>query len=458
MKNKSKISFLQIGLSLIFLFNPNITVIDPLPDFIGYILLSLALVRLADINETVAEAASIFNKMILIDAAKIFAIVWIFWISPPSEQNAAILLWSFVFGVLEMVFLIPAFIKLFKGFVELGYFHDNHAILGAKAKRSGKSARRNHTERIRFFTIFFVAFKATSSFLPELITVNFSEYLEFHGNGILYILRMFTFIPVFILGIIWIIKIIIYFRRISKDVVFTSALSEIYREKVLPKKGIFIKRNVKISFVLLLIAVVLSFDLRIQNINIFPDVLSALMLLAFFVSIRRNTKINLTLPIILSALGVASGLISMIFEIRFFKEYMWDSIFRSEGAMDAYVLLCVSEIINALVFAAIFVFALLAIKSVVKTHTGIVAASNVMNDGARKSMNRSIHEELSRTLIIDACVMAAYTVTDICYVLFAKDFGAMMLINAIGVTAFGAMLIKTYFDVYEAITSRYILE
>lgn len=458
MKNKSKISFLQIGLSLIFLFNPNITVIDLLPDFIGYILLSLALVRLADINETVAEAAAIFNKMILIDAAKIFAIIWIFWISPPSEQNAAVLLWSFVFGVLEMVFLIPAFIKLYKGFLELGYFHDNHAILGAKSKRSGKSARRNYTERIRFFTIFFVAFKATSSFFPELITINFSEYLESHGNGILYILRMFTFIPVFIMGMIWIIKIIIYFRRISKDVVFTSALSEIYCEKVLPKKGIFIKRNVKISFVLLLIAVVLSFDLRIQNINIFPDALSALMLLAFFVSISRKTKINLALPIILSALGVVSGIISMIFEIRFFKEYMWDSIFRNEGAMDAYVLLCVSAIINALVFAAIFVFALLAIKAVVKTHTGIVEASNAVNDVARKSMNKSIHEELKRTLIIDACFMAAYTVTDICYVLFAKDFGAMMLINAIGVTAFGAMLIKTYFDVYEAITSRYILE
>ncbi len=458
MKDKSKISFFPIGLSLIFLFNPNITVIDLFPDFIGYILLSLALVRLADINETVAEAASIFNKMILIDAAKIFAIVWIFWISPPSEQNSAVLLWSFVFGVLEMVFLIPAFIKFYKGLLELGYFHDNYAILGAKAKRSGKSARRNYTERIRFFTIFFVAFKATSSFFPELITINFSEYLESHGNGILYILRMFTFIPVLILGIIWIIKTLIYFGRISKDIAFTSALSDIYCEKVLPKKGIFIKRNVKISFVLLLIAVVLSFDLRIQNINIFPDVLSALMLLAFFVSIRRNTKINLTLPIILSALGVVSGLISMIFEIRFFKEYMWDSIFRSEEAMNAYVLMCVTAIINALIFAAIFAFVLLSLKSTIKAHTGIIAASNAVNEVARKSMNKSIYDELVRTLIIDACALGVYTVTDICYVLFAKNFGAMMLINAIGVIAFGAMLIKTYFDIYEAVTARYVLE
>ena len=458
MKNKSKISFLQIGLSLIFLFNPNIAVIDLFPDFIGYILLSLALLKLGDINETVAEAASIFNKMILIDAAKIFAIVWIFWISPPSEENSAILLWSFVFGVLEMVFLIPAFVKLFKGLVELGYFHDNRAILGAKTKRSGKTSKKNYTEKIRFLTIFFIAFKATTSFLPELITINFSEYLESHGNGILYILRMFTFIPVLVLGVVWIIKIIIYFARISKDTEFTSALFDTYREKILPQKGIFIKRNVKISFVLLLIAVILSFDLRMQNVNIFPDVLSALMLLAFFISINRKTKISLAVPIILSALGAVSSVVSMIFEIRFFNEYTWDSIFRKEPAMNAYVLMCVTAIINTLLFAAIFVFVLLALNSTVKTHTGIVAVSNSVNDAARKNMNKSIYDELKRTLIIDACLIGVYTVTDICYVLFAKDFGAMMLINAIGVTAFGAMLIKTYFDVYEAITSRYMLE
>ncbi len=458
MKNQSKISFFPIGLSLIFLFNPNIAVVDPLPDFIGYILLSLSLVKIADINETVAEAASIFNKMILIDAAKLFAIVWIFWISPPSEENSAVLLWSFVFGVLEMVFLIPAFIKLFKGLVELGYFHDNRAILGSKIKKSGKPARKNYTEKIRFLTVFFIALKATMSFLPELITISFSEYLESHGNGILYILRMFAFIPVFIFGIIWIISIIVYFGRISKDTDFTSALLDTYRAKILPQKGIFIKRNVKISFVLLLIAVVLSFDFRVQNLNIFPDALSAMMLLAFFVSIYRKTKINLAAPIILSALGIVSGVVSMIFEIRFFKEYTWDSIFRTVPAMNAYVLMCVTAIINTLIFAAIFVLAILALNSTVRAHTGVVAVTNAVNESARQSMNKSIYDELCRILIIDACVMGAYTVTDICYVLFAKDFGAMMLINAVGVIAFGAMLIKTYFDVYEAVTSRYILE
>lgn len=458
MKNQSKINFLPIGLSLIFLFNPNIAVIDLFPDFLGYIFLSLAIVKLADINESVAEAASIFNKMILVDAAKLFAIVWIFWISPPSEENSAVLLWSFIFGVLEMVFIIPAFIKLYKGFAELGYFHDNYSILGARNRKNSKISRRNYTEKIRSFTIFFIVVKATLSFLPELITISFSEYLESHGNGILYILRMFSFIPVFIVGLIWIIKIIVYFGRITKDTKLINSLSAAYREKVLPQKGIFIKRNVKISFVILLVAVVLSFDFRVQNINIFPDVLSALLLLVFFLFIRRKTKVNLIVPIILSVFGVISGLVSMIFEIRFFEEYTWDSIYRTVPAMNAYTLMCITSITNCLVFAAIFVFVLRALNSTVTEHTGIIASNSSVNEAARKSINKSIHAELRRTLIIDACVMLVYTATDILYVLLAKNFGAMMLINVIGAAAFFAMLIKTYFDLYEAVISRYALE
>ena len=103
-------------------------------------------------------------------------------------------------------------------------------------------------------------------------------------------------------------------------------------------------------------------------------------------------------------------------------------------------------------------FVLRALNSTVTEHTGIIASNSSVNEAARKSINKSIHAELRRTLIIDACVMLVYTATDILYVLLAKNFGAMMLINVIGAAAFFAMLIKTYFDLYEAVISRYALE
>ena len=46
--------------ALCFLFNPNIAVIDVLPDFIGYIFLCLALSEIADLNDDLAEAKTAF--------------------------------------------------------------------------------------------------------------------------------------------------------------------------------------------------------------------------------------------------------------------------------------------------------------------------------------------------------------------------------------------------------------
>ena len=104
-----------------FLFNPNISIIDIFPDFIGYFLLSLAFSKLGELNESVYAAVSAFRRMILVDLGKWAAIIWVFGLSVPDERNTSLLLWTFVFAVLEMVFAIPAFMKLFNGLTQIGY-------------------------------------------------------------------------------------------------------------------------------------------------------------------------------------------------------------------------------------------------------------------------------------------------------------------------------------------------
>ena len=96
--------------AFIFLFNPSISIIDPLPDLIGYIILSIALSKLAMISETLYDAKRAFERLVILDAGKLFAIVWVFGVDSVSERNTSLLLWSFVFGVLEIIFAIPAYI------------------------------------------------------------------------------------------------------------------------------------------------------------------------------------------------------------------------------------------------------------------------------------------------------------------------------------------------------------
>ena len=134
-----------------------------LPDFLGYILLCLGLSRVAPLNDSIDGALSIFKKMILIDAGKWLALLWVFGIATPGEQTSSLMLWAFVFATAEVICLIPAYYKLFDGINQLGYFYDNSSIF---VQGSGK--KKNATDRIRRLTVVFVTMKAVLSFLPEL--------------------------------------------------------------------------------------------------------------------------------------------------------------------------------------------------------------------------------------------------------------------------------------------------
>ena len=152
-KREAQIPWIAFSVAFLFIFNPNISIVDLLPDFFGYIILSVSLVKLSMISEGLVEARKAFERMIIIDGAKLLALIWVFGIDVSSARSSSLLLFSFVFGVFEIIFLAPAFIKLFEGFGELGNFHVNTSIHGSK-KNGGKS----YTEKIRNFSVFFVHF------------------------------------------------------------------------------------------------------------------------------------------------------------------------------------------------------------------------------------------------------------------------------------------------------------
>ena len=61
-KLKKNMGFGQIIAALFFLFNPDISIIDVLPDFIGYIILSVALSKIAMISESLYDAKRAFER------------------------------------------------------------------------------------------------------------------------------------------------------------------------------------------------------------------------------------------------------------------------------------------------------------------------------------------------------------------------------------------------------------
>ena len=457
MKNKKIFNFTFIGLSFIFIFNPNINVIDLLPDFIGYILLCVALTSLGDINDDIADAIKAFKRMIFIDASKILAVMWIFGLSALSERNSSLMLFSFVYGILEMFLLIPAYAKLFGGLATVGYFHNNTSIIGTK-----KESKRNYTDRVRAFTTFFVIFKATMSFLPELADLTSTEYYENSGATNLYrfigIMRFLAFIPVMIVGIIWLVNIIKYFRRLEKDQDLKCSLEVLYDERVAPKKGIFIKRNVQTAFVILITALVLSFDLRIESVNILPDALSALLFAAFFVVVSKKTAISTKWGMRLSGAYFAISAAYSYIEYKFFREYSYGIIYRDTVALKEYKIMVAVSILSIIAFLLLCVSAIMTLEKIIDTHTGVIIQEDTPNATMLEKMSEDTRTELKKHLTYCMIAVGIYSVGDVCYTLFAKDYGFLFLINCICAVIFVGTFVKTYSEIYEAVNAKYMLE
>jgi uncharacterized membrane protein len=90
-----------------FLFNPNVVIIDILPDFIGYIFLILGIYQLSDINYYFEESLKLFKRMLVVSLIQFFSIFLVMGILPTREISSALMLLAFTFGALELLLLIP---------------------------------------------------------------------------------------------------------------------------------------------------------------------------------------------------------------------------------------------------------------------------------------------------------------------------------------------------------------
>ena len=284
-KERYVISLPLVVVAVLFLFNPNIALIDPLPDFIGYILLCAAISRSVDIHERLAEAYSVFKKMIFVDGGKFLVMLWVFSMTAPNERNTSIMLWSFVFAVFEIILLITAYGKLFDGITQMGYLYENTSVFG-------ENRRVSYTGLIRVLTYAFISVKAVFSFLPELADLTNTTYDETVAAMInLYryigLLRGMAVIPVLALGIIWLCFVISYFKRICRDNAFQSAFYEKYERDIRPKVGLFVRRGFSTVTLMAMIALLFTVDIRLEDINVLPDFMAAIFFAFTFIYIGR---------------------------------------------------------------------------------------------------------------------------------------------------------------------------
>jgi hypothetical protein len=293
-----KIGYMIVG--CIFLFNPFINIIDVLPDFIGYIFILRALSELSDLERNIHNARKRFKcamwvslvKCALIFASMIFDSTWY-------------LILTFSFGILESMYLVPAFLDLFHGISYLEERYTNHksrfvalpkfgGVFDKTEFESGTAYFEVYAQNVRdrspafaeekvFFgdkyatvalgeagfasrvrkqvsyfyesaeartlSVIFLIVRAAAAIIPELTAIaeTGSGYVESNPieeySALRWILILVLALFALIVGVLWLVRMVKYFNIFRKDEEFIAVLQKKYDAEVIPNKGLWTKRK-----------------------------------------------------------------------------------------------------------------------------------------------------------------------------------------------------------------------
>lgn len=344
----------------VFFFLPNLSIIDILPDFIGCICIIKGLEKLSDLTPGLADAKKSFFKVLYIHLIKFLLMFTVPFFG--NSDGGYILIFSFTFLVLDLIYTLPSFKRLLDGFVYLG-------------DRTNSSVLFENQSEFSTLTSVFLISKSVLAMIPDLsyvsnpdssnvVTLSGAFYISTYKT----LLVGVNFLVTGIIGIVWLYYAFRYFSNIRKDKELMGALTNQYKTEILPNKGLFIRRNVKNAFVFLAVGGLLTFDLIIDCVNVIPDVLEALFYVFAALILKKYTDSRKFIysSIVLFGVSVASWVLLAKYAIDFPEV----SILINMEAYSYYIFVIVANILKYTVQIFVFWTLFKILDSLINEHTG----------------------------------------------------------------------------------------
>lgn len=399
-KNRQNLGFGLVSAGFVFLFLPDLMLIDLLPDVIGYILIAVGLSHVAFLDDSVAEARKLFLRLSIVAALKPVALIGVFSASA-SEQPTMLLLLSFALSLFECIWLIPAYSNLAEGLLYLGTRLDSAAVFGDGNRRYKKS----YTDTVFRFAKIFAVVKAVCAVCPELLSLAVDDSMQSYNYSYgfaTWMFRILGMIVSLVFGIVWLVKIEKYFHRISADSAFVDGITERYRKEVLPNDALFAQRRVKLVLALLAVAASFSLDIYVggnDGFSIIPDVLCAVgFVVAALLMKRYAGKLFAPSVTVCAVYGTVTAA-TWYLNYRFGQEYGSFAARVDEAANRFWKGLVVAAVVEALLFAAAVWLICLMLCRVVKACTGYTPHHAQGYSFARVE---ETHKKLSKRLFVSA--------------------------------------------------------
>ena len=307
---KTKLGLGWLIPGVIMLSNPVIAFYDILPDCIGYLLLCVALFRLADLNSSVADALKRFRTLIWVNIGGLLMQYYIYNVLAkepklnPQEIPTMVLLCAFIMAVPQIYFAVPAYRDLFKGFWELAERHDGKAVFNYGKRNT------NLCERMRRASGVFVILSALLSVLPEMSVLTTFEYelekLPFDWYGFVWLFRVSAAMILTVLFLVWITRFIRFVLLFSRDREMMDSIEERYARDILPQSDMLSMRRLRFGIVFLTIGAALTINICIEQQILVPNLLCAIFTCIGVLIFGEDLKQTKPFFIACGALGVLS--------------------------------------------------------------------------------------------------------------------------------------------------------
>lgn len=430
-------------LAVIFLFNPILSIIDFLPDFIGYLFLLKFFHRMSYTNDKADDLCKSIKTLSLITGIKLLSL----FLMPvlATLDQAMYLVFSFVFGILECVFGIPLIGKMFDVFSDIALY-ENNSICANNAK-------------IKKLTIGALIAKLLFALIPDLTFLSISNGVDTPTGISLLQFRplLFTFSTFFsvILGIVWLVFVIRYFNKLlTKNAM--RLLREDYANKAVGRELLFLSKDSMFYIMALCFASALVVDFNLDLVNVLFDSFFSITIsiTLIFMSVKDYFKEKLMLIIIcvLSVFHLSVDTVLAVTATRFFNRYNLDSIQRVSEAEDIYFKMCTLAGISSILFIVIVFLTSLSLYN--NAGNTLRRNSGLFIDAGREALMEEYKKDAKKNIIYVVVFAIISSVIYCCYMLFRHLLPVTTLFNSIAEIAFMFAFIKAMLYLYDNVYKR----
>ena len=447
--------------SALFLFNPDIALVDILPDFFGYLLLTLSLRFARDVSPHFENAWKRFRILTLVGAAKLISLFWVMGVLTNAlEKPTMLLLLSFVFSILELIWGIPAWFSFTEGLIIHAQTSGGEYPLlerGARSYRRGK----NVSLSFRHTTVFFMIAKAFFANISEFSALSEHSYDDkaFHWYRFIGLYRVFAVIFGAVIGIIWLVCALRYLRGIIKDEALIASIKSKYETTVLPNRGLFIRRDISLLLTIVCAAALSSADFYIDKVNFVPDTVTAILLALIFIRLKpyyTKYKTGLAMSAVYGVLTVVGAAMSGEFVSGAWVEKTWEN----REVFLEFITMYPVRVVEAVFFFITGMLALNGVRAIIDGHCGYIPST--MDESYRTSRLAAIRKEVGAKVWL---CLAFAALTAVCGGLYEFILSLDLFISPIWwiisfvvSLAFFASAVYMMSAVCEEVESRYMLD